>query len=127
MSTSEHEGRPAGPAFDHLRLGRHGEDRAVRWYTDAGFEVLERNWRCRAGELDLVARRGALLVVCEVKARSSSRFGSPVEAVDRRRRGRLRAAASEWLRVVRPVGVQEVRFDVAAVVGGRVEVVEGAF
>jgi putative endonuclease len=77
--------------------------------------------------LDLVLRCAALLVFCEVKTRSSTRWGSPAEAVDRRRIGRLRSAAAEYLRVVRPTGVVEVRFDVASVVNGRVDVIEAAF
>lgn len=122
-------GRPprTGPAFDHLRLGRFGEDRVARWYEQRGHVVLARNWRCPEGELDLVLRHGAVLVFCEVKTRSSTRFGSPLEAVDHTRRRRLRAAAMAYLRAVAPPGAHELRFDVAAVLGGRVEVVEGAF
>jgi len=125
----DREGRPArtGPAFDHLRLGRFGEDRVACWYEDRGHEVLARNWRCPDGELDLVVRAGTTVVFCEVKTRSSNRFGSPLEAVDHTRRRRLRAAAMAWLRAVAPPGVDGLRFDVAAVVGGRVEVVEAAF
>jgi putative endonuclease len=121
-------GRPAGPAFDHLRLGRHGEDRVARWYGERGHRVVARNWRCAEGELDLVVLTGdGVVVFCEVKTRSSDRFGSPLEAVDHRRRRRLRAAATRWLGEHRPAGTTGVRFDVAAVRGGRVEVVEGAF
>jgi putative endonuclease len=112
---------------DHLRLGRHGEDRAARWYAQQGYEVLARNWRCPEGELDLVLRRGSTVVVCEVKARSSARYGSPLEAVDRRRQARLRRAAARWLATEAPFRPAVVRFDVAAVVGTRVTVVEAAF
>lgn len=129
MSDERDEGRPAetGPAFDHLRLGRHGEDRVARWYEAQGHEVIARNWRCAQGELDLVVRAGDAVVFCEVKTRSSTRFGSPLEAVGRTRQRRLRSAAAAFLRADPPVGVQTVRFDVAAVVGNRVEVVEAAF
>lgn len=113
--------------FDHLRLGADGERRAAEWYRSRGFQVEHRNWRCPAGELDLVLRRGDLLVFCEVKTRSSTRWGSPLEAVDRRRVRRLRAAAAEYLHQVRPMGVAVVRFDVAAVLNGSVEVAESAF
>ena len=64
----------------HL-LGRSGEDEAAAWYTARGYEVLARNWRCRAGELDLIVAQGRLVVFCEVKSRSSERFGTPAEAV----------------------------------------------
>ncbi len=129
MTGSEDRRAPMGDGrrYDHLRLGRHGEQLVARLYERSGFEVADRNWRCAGGEIDLVARRGGLIVFCEVKTRSSTRWGSPLEAVDRRRVQRLRAAAAEYLRTVRPRGVDEVRFDVAAVVGVRVELVEAAF
>src|SRR5690606_29756803 len=117
----------AGSRFDHLRLGADGERRAAEWYRRRGFRVVHRNWRCPEGELDLVLRRGDLLVFCEVKARSSTRWGSPVEAVDHRRVRRLRAAAAEYLRQVRPRGIAAIRFDIAAVLNGRVELTESAF
>ncbi len=112
--------------FDHLALGRHGEELVARWYTDSGHVVLARNWRCSSGELDIVAVRDRIVAFCEVKTRSSERYGSPFEAVDRRRRGRMRAAAAEFLRMEQP-GNSGVRFDVAAVIGNRVEVIRGAF
>jgi putative endonuclease len=121
------DGRTDRPRYDHLRLGADGERRAGEWYQRSGFQVEHRNWRCPVGELDLVLRRGSLLVFCEVKARSSTRWGSPLEAVDRRRIRRLRAAAGEYLRTVRPAGIDQVRFDVASVLNGRVEVVQDAF
>jgi putative endonuclease len=121
------DGRAGRHRYDHLRLGADGERRAGEWYERSGFRVEHRNWRCAAGELDLILRRGPLLVFCEVKARSSTRWGSPLEAVDRRRIRRLRAAAAEYLRTARPVGVDQVRFDVASVLNGRVEVVQDAF
>lgn len=123
-------------SHDHLALGRYGEDRAARWYTSRGYNVVDRNWRCAAGELDLVVVRpttaGLELVVVEVKTRSSDRFGSPLEAVGTEKQLRLRRLAGEWLaarwnevaRGGRPAGV---RFDVVAVLGGKVQVVEGAF
>lgn len=115
------------PRFDHLELGRQGEDRVSRCYTERGLTVVSRNWRCRQGEIDLVLRDGSLIIFCEVKTRSSTRFGSPLEAVDRRRQGRLRAAGAAFLREHRLSGVKEMRFDVASVIGGRVEIIEAAF
>jgi len=64
-------------------VGDYGEQVACAHLTDAGLEVLERNWRCDQGELDIVARDGDTLVFCEVKTRRSDRFGSPLEAVTR--------------------------------------------
>lgn len=107
-------------------LGRAGEGAAAAWYEDHGFEILERNWRCPIGEIDLVCRRDRLLVVCEVKARTSDRFGSPLEAVTPAKCRRLRRLAAAYLQQAGPRGVV-VRFDVAAILAGQIEVVEGAF
>ncbi|MDQ4132308.1 MAG: YraN family protein [Actinomycetota bacterium] len=110
-------------------LGAQGEDAAARWYQARGYRVLARNWRCREGELDLVLARGGEVVFCEVKTRSSLAFGTPAEAVTWSKQRRLRTLAARWLREGAPVsfGGAAVRFDVAAVMGDRVEVLEAAF
>ena len=75
--------RPGGKMSQHRRsLGIEGEELAARWYERHGYVVAERNWRCRAGELDLILRRGREVVVCEVKTRSSDRYGTGAAAVD---------------------------------------------
>jgi putative endonuclease len=76
--------------------------------------VLDRNWRCDAGEIDLVLRDGRVLVVCEVKTRSSTAYGEPVAAVTERKAARLRVLAARWLEDhhVRP---DEVRLDLVGV------------
>ena len=110
--------------------GRDGEERAARWYVDHGYRVVARNWRCAEGEIDLVCVDGAgtTIVFCEVKARSSARFGTPFEAVTPRKQAKVRALAARWLREegVRVRGAS-VRFDVAGVVAGTVEVRRGVF
>jgi putative endonuclease len=107
-------------------LAAHGEEVVAGWYRSSGYEVLARNWRCPQGELDLVLRRGDLIVFCEVKTRSSTAFGAPVEAVTRAKQARLRRVAGRYLEDgSEHAGL--VRFDVASVLGGAVEVVEGAF
>ena len=78
-------------------LGRYGEKVAAQHLLDRGYQVLCRNWRCDAGEIDIVARDGDWLVVCEVKTRRSTRCGLPVEAVDARKVRRLRRLAAAWL------------------------------
>jgi len=78
-------------------LGRAGEDRAARHLVQRGFEILDRNWRAPGGELDLVAARGAELVVVEVKTRRGDGYGDPLEAVDARKRSRLWRLALQWL------------------------------
>ncbi len=89
--------------------------------------VVARNWRCGAGEIDLVARRDRLLVFCEVKTRSSGAFGTPAEAVTAVKQARVRRLAGRWLAVQPAAGGGRIRFDVAAVLGGRVEILEAAF
>jgi putative endonuclease len=108
-------------------LGASGEDAAAAWYESRGYEVVARNWRCREGELDLIVRLGRLIVFCEVKTRSSEAFGAPVEAITYAKRTRLRHLAAKWLEADAPVRPREIRFDVASVLRGEVEVLEGAF
>lgn len=107
-------------------LGASGEEAVARWYADHGYEIVVRNWRCREGELDLIVRAGRAFVFCEVKTRSSDAFGAPAEAVNRAKQERLRRLAARWLTEA-PVRPREIRFDVASVLGDRIEVLEGAF
>ena len=107
-------------------LGRFGEDRAAAHYRAHGYAVLERNWRSAAGELDLVCARGGTLVVCEVKARSRTTQGHPLEAVTRAKQQRLRRLAAAYLRS-QDRRWTEVRFDVVTLLGPTLHVVEGAF
>lgn len=110
---------------DKDELGRRGEDLAARWVTEQGWQVLERNWRGEGGELDLVARDGDDLVVVEVKTRSGTAFGTPVEAVTPAKVIRLRRLTAGWLaeHQVRPAAV---RLDVIGILwprGGKPELV----
>ncbi len=107
-------------------FGAHGETLAAHWYEARGFVVVDRNWRRREGEIDLVLRRDRLLVFSEVKARSSDRYGMPFEAVTRTKQLRIRRLAAMWLAEHTVRGV-ELRFDVASVSGAHVDVIEGAF
>jgi putative endonuclease len=112
-------------------LGRYGEDVAARHLSEAGLVVLERNWRCREGEIDIVARDGDVLVLCEVKTRRSSAYGSPLEAVTDRKAARQRVLAARWI-AVRGVHPRAVRFDVVGVLASRqgpasVHHIRGAF
>ena len=95
-------------------LGRFGEDLAARHLEDDGFVVLERNWRCELGELDIVARDGDCLVLCEVKTRSSLRHGSPFDAVTERKLHRIERLGLAWMRA-RAVRPRSMRVDVVAV------------
>ncbi len=78
-------------------IGRYGEDVAARYLTDHGAVVLARNWRCRWGELDIVARDGDAVVICEVKTRSGTGYGSPLEAVTPVKLARLHRLAAAYL------------------------------
>ena len=106
--------------------GDEGEAAVAAWYEANGYTVLSRNWRCREGELDLVVRTGRTVVFCEVKARRSTSFGTPAEAVNRDKRQRIRRLAAKWLE---DTGTRpgEIRFDVASVLAGEIEVIQAAF
>jgi putative endonuclease len=123
---------PAGARRSDPRrdLGNAGEDAAAEWYRARGFAVVDRNWRVREGEIDLVVRRGSTLVFCEVKTRSSDRFGVPTEAVTFAKQRRLRTLAMRWL-AAHPGAHGELRFDVASVTPSgaqpAVEIIENAF
>jgi putative endonuclease len=96
-------------------LGRRGEDLAAHHLERHGLHILSRNWRCRHGEIDVVATDSRRLVVCEVKTRSGTGFGEPAEAVDARKAARIRRVTRAWL-AAHQVRWCEVRFDVLAVV-----------
>lgn len=106
-------------------LGQQGEDAACRWYIDQGYRIVDRNWRVKEGEIDVIASGDGQLVFCEVKTRSSSRYGLPSEAVGYRKQTRLRRLAAAWL--AQNPGHKRVRFDVASVMGNQVDVIENAF
>ena len=78
-------------------LGRAGEERAVRHLRAHGYDILERNWRCPQGELDIVALRRGTLVFVEVKTRTTLAYGHPFEAIDTRKRRRLWKLAHAWM------------------------------
>ena len=96
-------------------LGRRGEQVGVEYLQRAGFRILDRNWRCPEGEIDIVAVEGQVLVICEVKTRSGTRYGTPAEAISRAKRTRLRRLAVRWL-VAHGVLFEEVRIDVLGLV-----------
>ncbi|QTX04490.1 YraN family protein [Agromyces archimandritae] len=77
-------------------LGRHGEELAVRHLTAAGLTILDRNWRCRIGELDIVAMDAGETVFVEVKTRSGAGYGHPFDAITPVKLARIRRLASAW-------------------------------
>jgi putative endonuclease len=96
-------------------LGRRGEEAAARYLTAAGYRILDRNWRCSEGELDIVARDGGELVICEVKTRTTETYGTPFEAVGRAKLTRLRRLAHAWL-AAHGTGRMPFRIDVLGLV-----------
>ncbi|WBQ07712.1 YraN family protein [Kribbella sp. CA-293567] len=95
-------------------VGQYGEDLAARHLVDNGFTILDRNWRCAQGEIDIVAREGHTLVVCEVKTRRGLNYGSPLESITYRKLSTLRQLVGRWLQAheVRP---DEIRIDAVSV------------
>ena len=106
--------------------GRWGEDLAARHYEGRGAAIVDRNWRHRLGELDLVVDERGTYVFVEVKARRTDRFGPAAAAVGPDKQRRIRRLAVEWLRAHGVSGVA-VRFDVVAITGVRLECIEAAF
>jgi len=92
-------------------LGKEGEQAAVGYLEGCGFRILDRNWRCADGEIDIVAVERHTFVVCEVKTRSGTRYGTPLEAVGREKRARLRRLAVRWL-IAHGIRFDQIRIDV---------------
>lgn len=109
------------------QVGAEGEKLAAQWYEDNGYELLDRNWRCREGEIDLVMRKGRVISFVEVKTRTSTAFGDPIESVTISKQTRVRKTAIRWLTENGAPHRAELRFDVASVTNGDVLVIESAF
>ena len=119
-----HSGKSLAKA--RLARARWAEDRVARWYHDNNFEIIARNWTMRGGELDVVARRRHLIVVCEVKARANDAFGSALEAITEQKILRVRRAGFSFLRQLEESGLQ-IRFDIATVTGVELVMYHDAF
>lgn len=95
-------------------LGKYGEQAAADYLVAQGYELLDLNWRCATGELDIVARDGTVTVFVEVKTRNGTSFGHPFEAITDTKRARLRQLAAAWLSA-RQIGAVPIRLDAISV------------
>ena len=120
-------------AAARVARGKWAEDLVSRWYEQHGYVIVARNWRCKRGELDVVACKNGVLVVCEVKARASNAFGTPAEAVTPAKQLKVRRATADFRASLRASNdpllslVKSVRFDVACVLGTQLEMLEDIF
>jgi putative endonuclease len=117
--------RPERRTDPRRGLGAAGEAIVARWYEADGYDVVDRNWRCRDGELDLVLAAPGVIVFCEVKTRRGTAFGAPFEAVTVAKQRRIRRLAVRWLGE-HGIRAPTIRFDVASVLQerGRVPLVD---
>jgi putative endonuclease len=113
--------------MDRQEMGQAAEDAAVAFLESWGVEILLRNFRIRLGELDIVARDGATLLIVEVRKRSSARFGGAAASVDFRKQTKLRRAANLLLQQRKDLAGMHVRFDVVAVMPTGIEWIKHAF
>lgn len=109
------------------RTGAKYEQQAARFLEEQGFQIVECNFCCRQGEIDLIARDGSCLVFIEVKYRRNAGTGHPAEAVDARKQRRLSRAAAYYCLKNRIPETQACRFDVVSILGEQVELIKDAF
>jgi putative endonuclease len=109
-----------------VQRGASAEDSAAQLLSDAGYRIVERNFRCKAGELDIVARDGDVLVFVEVRSRSDDEHGSAVEMIRRTKQRRVARVATYYLATVEPV-FEQCRFDIVAITAGEAILIKDAF
>jgi putative endonuclease len=113
--------------MDRQRIGRAAEDAAVAYLESRGVAILERNFRRRLGELDVIARDGDTLIIVEVRMRASSRFGGAAASVNFRKQVKLQRAAAQLLQQRPDLSKLPVRFDVVAITPTGIEWIKHAF
>ncbi len=109
---------------DKIEKGKAGEDLAAQFLIDKGYQILERNYRFRRSEIDLIARKGNCLVFVEVKLRTSDAFGYPEEFVNEKKAAKISEGADQYIYDVKWIG--NIRFDIVAIrqIRGQTEVVQ---
>ena len=113
--------------MNRRKEGAYYENLVAEYLKTQGYEILEKNYRCRIGEIDLIAKEGETLVFVEVKYRRDDKMGNPKKAVNLKKQKKISMTASYYL--MRECGRMDIpcRFDVAAVLGEQIEVVKNAF
>ena len=109
-----------------VQRGASAEADAAQLLVEAGYTIVERNFRCKAGELDIIARDGGVLVFVEVRSRSDDDHGAAVEMIRRTKQRRVARVATYYLATAEPA-FEECRFDIVAVTGGDAILIKDAF
>jgi len=109
-----------------INLGRTGEDISVKFLKKQGYKIMERNYRCSLGEIDIVAKDKNILCFVEVKTRKTEEYGLPEEAIDRHKQKKLTKVALAYLKQKR-IYKQDLRFDVVSVYPNHIELIKDAF
>ncbi len=112
--------------MNRIAYGLYGEESAVKYLKKHKYKILERNYRCILGEVDIIAKKGAYLVFVEVKARTDDRYGLPMEAVDERKQYKLIALSQYYQKIKRKLDMP-IRFDVVQILGEEITLIENAF
>ena len=112
--------------MNNFVIGRSGEDKAEKYLKKQKYKILERNFSCTLGEIDIIAQDGEFLVFVEVKARSSTAFGKPGEAVDEFKQMKIIKTALYYQKIKRKFDMP-VRFDVVEVLDNDINLIKSAF
>jgi len=99
----------------HIELGKRGEDEACNYLKKQGYKIMERDFRCRFGQIDIIAEDESTLCFIEVKSRSSHSFGHPEEAITKAKRSRIKKI-SEYYMLLHKINNRDCRYDVVAII-----------
>lgn len=107
-------------------FGKHGEDQAVKYLKKNGYQIIERNFRNKLGEIDIIAREGDVVSFIEVKSRNSEQFGSALEAINKRKMRKLSQVALTYIKL-HSLEDAMCRFDVLALSDSKIDLIKNAF
>lgn len=111
---------------ERINLGKKGEDRSIEFLKGQGYKIMERNYRCSLGEIDIVAKDKNVLCFVEVKTRKTEEYGLPEEAIDWHKQRKLTKVALTYLKE-KKIYKQDLRFDVVSVYPDHIELIKDAF